>query len=139
MSHLFTLVRPPDGRFRLARMCRHGGSRDRSGRTSEPVAVAAAGVLREPLCLIVGALYLPFIHLYGIWLFGALAGALIAIGGVAIFWVPALRAPSGWIGAAILLLFAVPLFLAPVGSSPRAHERTDPHDIRSGFSNRPGR
>ncbi|MFT4051215.1 MAG: hypothetical protein QM677_03075 [Microbacterium sp.] len=61
--------------------------------------------------IIVGAHYLTFITLYGTWLFGALAGALVTIGAVALFALPALREPSGWIGAAVLLASAIPLYL----------------------------
>lgn len=39
--------------------------------------------------IIVGAHYLTFISLYGMRLFGALAGVLVAIGAVALFWLPA--------------------------------------------------
>jgi len=62
--------------------------------------------------IIVGAHYLPFISLYGMWLFGALAGVLAAIGAVAMFWLPDLRGLSGWIGAVVLLVSAVPLYLS---------------------------
>ena len=61
--------------------------------------------------IIVGAHYLTFISLYGTWLFGVLAGSLVTVGAVALFALPALREPSGWIGAAILLASAVPLYL----------------------------
>lgn len=61
--------------------------------------------------IVVGAHYLTFIALYGTWLFGALAGALVAVGAIALFALPSLRAPSGWIGAAILLASAIPLYL----------------------------
>ncbi|MDF2919106.1 MAG: hypothetical protein K0S70_3323 [Microbacterium sp.] len=62
--------------------------------------------------IIVGAHYLTFISLYGMRLYGVLAGVLVAVGATAMFAAPALRGLSGWIGAAVLLIFAVPLYLA---------------------------
>jgi len=62
--------------------------------------------------IIVGAHYLPFISLYGMWLFGAIAGVLVAIGAVAVYWLPNLREVSGWVGAAVLLVSALPLYLS---------------------------
>lgn len=61
---------------------------------------------------IVGAHYLTFISLYGMWLYGALAGALVVTGASAIFVIPALRELSGWVGVGILLVFAVLLFVS---------------------------
>jgi hypothetical protein len=62
--------------------------------------------------IIVGAHYLTFISLYGMRLFGVLAGILVAVGAAAMLWLPLLRDISGWIGAGILLAFALPLYLA---------------------------
>lgn len=62
--------------------------------------------------IIVGAHYLTFISLYGMRLYGVLAGVLVAVGAAAIFVVPELRGASGWIGAAVLLVSAVPLFVS---------------------------
>lgn len=62
--------------------------------------------------IIVGAHYLTFISLYGMRLYGVLAGVLVAVGTVAIFVVPTLRDASGWIGAAVLLVSAIPLFIS---------------------------
>lgn len=76
--------------------------------------------------IVVGAHYLTFISLYGMWLYGALAGILTAVGAVAIFLLPSLREASGWIGAAVLFLFAVPLFVAHRRESDRTGSRSDP-------------
>lgn len=62
--------------------------------------------------IIVGAHYLTFISLYGMRLYGVLAGVLVAVGAAAIFVVPELRGASGWIGAAVLLVSAIPLFVS---------------------------
>jgi hypothetical protein len=62
--------------------------------------------------IIVGAHYLTFISLYGMRLYGVLAAVLVATGAVAIFAVPALRDVSGWIGSALLLASAIPLFIS---------------------------
>ena len=56
--------------------------------------------------MLVGAHYLPFVFLYGMWEFAALGAALLA-GGAAIGWLrPHDFALGGWIAAALLLLFA---------------------------------
>jgi hypothetical protein len=61
-----------------------------------------------PACMVlVGAHYLPFIFLYGMWQFGALAAAMLGGG----FWL-ALRMPhefvaGGWATGALLVLFGV--------------------------------
>lgn len=62
--------------------------------------------------IIVGAHYLVFISLYGMRLYAALAGALILLGVIALFLVTELGGISGWLGAAIFLLFAALLFRA---------------------------
>ncbi|MDJ0348303.1 hypothetical protein [Cryobacterium sp. PH29-G1] len=60
--------------------------------------------------IIVGAHFLVFISLYGMRIYAVLAGALIAVGTVALFWLPQFGAISGWVGASLLLLFALPLY-----------------------------
>lgn len=81
---------------------------------------ALAPALFFPAALIlVGAHYLTFISLYGMPLYRALAGALVAIGAVALFAFPELREISGWIGAATLLVFSLPLYLSYRASSAR--------------------
>ncbi|TFD50788.1 hypothetical protein E3T55_08290 [Cryobacterium frigoriphilum] len=62
--------------------------------------------------IIVGAHYLVFISLYGMRMFAVLAGVLIALGVVGLFFVPELGAVSGWLGAAVFLVFAGLLFRA---------------------------
>lgn len=74
--------------------------------------------------IIVGAHYLTFISLYGMRLYGVLAGALVAVGAVAMFALPALRDVSGWIGTVVLLAFSVPLWRAARAKDPsRPHPR----------------
>jgi len=57
--------------------------------------------------VVVGAHYLPFVFLYGMWSFAVLAGLMIG-GGV---WIglamPATFSTGGWLTGAILLLFAL--------------------------------
>jgi len=53
-----------------------------------------------------GAHYLPFIFMYGMWQFGALAGALIVSGVVIGRYVPAPVSFGAWLTAAILFVFA---------------------------------
>jgi len=56
--------------------------------------------------IVVGAHYLPFITLYGMKMFGLLAGLLIGIGlGLALYG-PAVFYLGGWITGLILILFA---------------------------------
>ena len=78
-----------------------------------PIALPKEPLLFFPASLIiVGAHYLVFISLYGMKLFALLAGALVALGIITMFFVPKLGDISGWLGAAILLAFAVQLFRA---------------------------
>jgi hypothetical protein len=80
--------------------------------------VAGAAALHNagwfyPACLvIVGAHYLPFIFLYGMRTFGALAAALLGAGYAIGFLAPAEVLLGGWVGGAILLAFAFALLLA---------------------------
>ncbi len=56
--------------------------------------------------VIVGAHYLPFIFLYGMWQFGILAGALI-FGGVGLgLYGPDVFSLGGWLSAAAFIVFA---------------------------------
>ncbi len=73
--------------------------------------VAAATLYRESWffpasMIVVGAHYLPFIFLYGMWQFGALAAALIFGGwGLAQFG-PDTFSLGGWVSAVIFIAFA---------------------------------
>jgi hypothetical protein len=61
--------------------------------------------------IIVGAHYLPFIFLYGMRHFAVLAAVLIG-GGVALgFMLPRAFSPGGWLTAAVLLLFALVIWV----------------------------
>ena len=63
--------------------------------------------------LVLGTHYLPFMFLYGMWEFGALAALLIG-GGVAIGMVfPDTFTIGGWFTATVLLLFALVMQLTP--------------------------
>jgi hypothetical protein len=62
--------------------------------------------------IIVGAHYLTFISLYGMRIFGALASVLVGVGVLSLFVLPGLREISGWLGATILLVSAIPLYLS---------------------------
>jgi hypothetical protein len=56
--------------------------------------------------MIVGAHYLPFIFLYGMWQYGVLAGAMLAAGlGLGLYG-PGGFSLGGWVGGAALLGFA---------------------------------
>ncbi|EPR77501.1 hypothetical protein ADILRU_0200 [Leifsonia rubra CMS 76R] len=61
--------------------------------------------------IIVGAHYLTFISLYGMKSFGVIAGALVLLGTIAIFFMPSLGPVSGWIGAGIFAVFVPILHL----------------------------
>src|SRR5512133_1913231 len=57
--------------------------------------------------IVVGAHYLPFIFLYGMWQFGVLAGVLI-VGGILIGWLlPGQFVLGGWLTGVALVAFAV--------------------------------
>jgi len=62
--------------------------------------------------IIVGAHYLVFISLYGMRLFAVLAGVLILLGLSGLFVVPELGLISGWLGAAVFVIFTVVLYRA---------------------------
>ncbi len=53
-----------------------------------------------------GAHYLPFTFLYGMWQFAVLAGALVVGGLVLALYVPGAFALGGWLTGALLLAFA---------------------------------
>jgi len=53
-----------------------------------------------------GAHYLPFIFMYGMWHFGVLAAALLGSGLVIGLYFPSTFSLGGWLTAGILLVFA---------------------------------
>jgi len=55
----------------------------------------------------VGAHYLPFMFMYGMWQFGALAAVLVASGVVIGMYLPTVFSLGGWFTAAALLVFAI--------------------------------
>jgi hypothetical protein len=59
------------------------------------------------LMIVVGAHYLPFIFLYGMWQFGLLAAALITAGWAIGVYVPHPFSLGGWVAAFALLAFAL--------------------------------
>jgi hypothetical protein len=56
--------------------------------------------------IVLGAHYLPFIFMYGMWQFGVLAAALLGSGVVIGLYFPSVFSLSGWLTAGILLIFA---------------------------------
>lgn len=58
--------------------------------------------------VVVGAHYLPFIFLYGMWQFGILAALLVGLGTALGIYFPENFALGGWIGGAVYLLAAFP-------------------------------
>jgi hypothetical protein len=63
--------------------------------------------------LILGTHYMPFIFLYGMWEFGALAVLLIAGGVATAILFPHVFVLGGWFTAAMLLSFAVVVQITP--------------------------
>jgi hypothetical protein len=59
------------------------------------------------LMITVGAHYLPFIFLYGMWQFGVLGGVLIGSGLCVALYAPAPLSLSAWFTAAVLFVFAL--------------------------------
>lgn len=80
--------------------------------------VAGAAALHRlgwfyPACLmIVGAHYLPFVFLYGMKTFAALAAALLCAGFALGFLAPDMVVMGGWVGGAVLFVFAFALLVA---------------------------
>jgi len=58
--------------------------------------------------VVVGAHYLPFIFLYGMWQFGILSVLLVGLGAVIGMYYPESFALGGWIGAVVYLAFPFP-------------------------------
>lgn len=54
-----------------------------------------------------GAHYLPFVFLYGMWQFGVLAALLVGGGLALALWGPPIVSLGGWLTAGLLLLFAL--------------------------------
>ncbi len=53
-----------------------------------------------------GTHYLPFMFLYGMWLFGVLAAILIGAGIAIGLYLPSVFSLGGWFTAVVLLVFA---------------------------------
>ena len=75
------------------------------------ILVAAATLYRQnwfypASMVVVGAHYLPFIFLYGMWQFGILAALLIGGGVVIGMYGPDVFSLGGWVSAAVLVGFA---------------------------------
>ncbi len=69
--------------------------------------------------IVVGAHYISFIFLYGMWQYGVLAAALIGGGiGVGLLW-PNVFGIGGWLAGAALLLFALIIWSMSVGRQPQ--------------------
>ncbi|NJC97209.1 MAG: hypothetical protein C3F07_04860 [Anaerolineales bacterium] len=58
--------------------------------------------------VVIGAHYLPFIFLYGMWQFSILSVLLVALGTVFGMYFPEDFTLGGWVGGAVYLLFAFP-------------------------------
>jgi hypothetical protein len=58
--------------------------------------------------VVVGAHYLPFIFLYGMWQFGILSVLLVGLGTAVGVYFPESFSLGGWIGAAVYLMAAFP-------------------------------
>ena len=67
--------------------------------------------------IVVGAHYLPFMTLYGMWQYGILAAAMIGAGILVGMYFAVNFSTGGWIGAVILLVFAVYAFTATRGKT----------------------
>jgi uncharacterized protein DUF7010 len=68
-----------------------------------------------PACaVLVGAHYLPFVFLYGMWQYAVLSGVILG-GGFAIgMWLPHAFAPGGWFTGLVLVAFAAWAAVLPV-------------------------
>jgi hypothetical protein len=61
--------------------------------------------------VIVGAHYLPFVFLYGMWIFGVLAGLMVAGGWFVANGAAQSFTQGGWITGVMLVLFSLPIML----------------------------
>jgi hypothetical protein len=77
--------------------------------------------------IVVGAHYLVFISLYGRKAYAVIAGALVLLGTITIFFVSALGLFSGWIGAACLPSSS--RFCIARVASPKSHRPKFPGDL----------
>jgi hypothetical protein len=73
--------------------------------------VGAATIYRQTwffpaAMIVVGAHYLPFVTLYGMKLFAALAGLLVVIGAGLAIYGPQIFSVGGWVGGATIVGFA---------------------------------
>src|ERR1035437_7595808 len=59
------------------------------------------------LMITLGAHYLPFIFMYGMWQFGALSGLLIGAGLAVALYIPRPMSTGAWLTAALLFAFAL--------------------------------
>ena len=101
---VLTLARPDH--YRPAVVLDHRG-----GRPFDPFAdvlgiAVAAGFDEVVQDEEVGAHYLPFITLYGMKMFGVLAGLLVLTGAALALYGPAVFSLGGWITGVLLILFA---------------------------------
>jgi hypothetical protein len=69
--------------------------------------------------LVVGAHYVSFIHLYGMWEYGVLAALLVGGGVVLGLFFPNAFGLGGWVTASVLLLFALAVGRRPDAERPR--------------------
>lgn len=81
--------------------------------------VAHEGWFYPSLLILVGAHYLPFIFMYGMPQFGVLAGLMLVTGVLLPLLVRGHFVLGGWLGAALLLVFAA-LGRAAVRAAPRS-------------------
>ena len=70
------------------------------------VAALRPGWFYPALMITLGAHYLPFIFMYGMWQFGALSGLLIAAGLAVALYIPRPISIGAWLTAALLSVFA---------------------------------
>lgn len=68
--------------------------------------------------LVVGAHYVSFIHLDGMWEYGALAALLVGGGALGLSF-PSAFTLGGWVTASVLLLFALAIGRRPDAKWPR--------------------
>jgi len=77
-----------------------------------------------PACaVIVGAHYLPFVFLYGMWQYAVLGGALVSGGIACAFLLPHAFAPAGWFTGVVLVLYGAWMAALP---RPRRDESSGP-------------
>ena len=74
--------------------------------------------------IVLGAHYLPFVFMYGMWQFAGLCAILVASGTMIAMYLPHPVSLGGWITAALLLVFAFVGRHVALRKEPKSEDRS---------------